>query len=249
MNGDDFQEHLEAARERRCSFEFVQEYFGLDLASDAPLRRDFEFWMRQRRQEEPLKGGAVDRWWLEKFLQDRRLSPVKWSALRLGMTQASLIELREKLKQTGPLLVYHPSANLVGTSFEDDLIDQFQRSPYPTSSNCQDVLHHNSKCRRVHEWIAGELRLTVEPEYCETSQRLGQQPPHFAKYFDILMLEPVSPVYQVWLDFGKWMTLAPDRCSMYDYAVHQAALNPYVAGHQAPEVPPEIELLVEGASH
>jgi hypothetical protein len=116
MNGDDFHERVEVARQRRCSFAFMRAYFGLDLASDRALRRDFEFWMRQRRDDEPLKDATVDRWWFEKFLQDRRLLPVKWAALRLGMTHRSFDELRRKLEQAGPQLVYHASPDLVGSS-------------------------------------------------------------------------------------------------------------------------------------
>lgn len=144
MNGADFQERLELARQRRCSFEFVRAYFGLDLASDAALRRDFLFWMRQRGVEEPLKDDAVDRWWLDKFLQDRRLLPVKWAALRLGMTQSSLAELRRRLEQTGPLLVYHPSADLIGSSFEDDLFGQFQRRARPMASDGQEDINRRT---------------------------------------------------------------------------------------------------------
>lgn len=248
MNDADFQERVELARRRRCSFEFVREYFGLDLGSDAALRRDFVFWMRQRRDEEPLKDDAVDRWWLEKFLQDRRILPVKWAALRLGMTQASLVDLRHRLEQTGPLLVYHPSPDLVGSSFEDDLLGQFQQRLRPMSLNGQDPLHHNSTCRRIHSWLKDEFGLVVEPAFCETSRRVHETP-HYAKYLDILMLEPVSPVYQVWLDFGKWLTLPPDRCSVYTYAIHHADVAPHVAGREAPPIPPEIELLLQGAPH
>lgn len=43
MNSGDFHERVEAVRARRCDFEFVREYFGLDFASDEPLRRDVEF--------------------------------------------------------------------------------------------------------------------------------------------------------------------------------------------------------------
>jgi hypothetical protein len=70
----------------------------------------------QRRDDEPLKDATVDRWWFEKFLQDRRLLPVKWAALRLGMTHRSFDELRRKLEQAGPQLVYHASPDLVGSS-------------------------------------------------------------------------------------------------------------------------------------
>lgn len=248
MNGD-FQQRLQSAQQRRCSFDFVQDYFGLKLATDAALCRDFEFWMGQRRDQKAFEDESVDRWWLEKFLQDRRLMPVKWAALRLGMTQASLVELRQRLEHTGPLLVYHRSDDLIGSSFEDDLFGQFRRRSRPMSLNGEDPLHHNNECRRIHEWIAAELGLAVEPEYCVTSRRVGHDPPYYAKYFDILLLEPVSPVYQVWLDFGKWLTLPPDRCSVYAYALHHAALADHVAGHQSPEVPPEIGALVEEAAH
>lgn len=249
MNGDDFHERIEAARERRCNFAFVREYFGLDFASDEALRRDFLFWMRQRRNDEPLSDETVDRWWLEMFLQDRRLLPVKWAALQLGMTQESFMELRRELGQAGPQLMYHPSPDLVGSSFEQDVFGQFQLRTRPASANGHDPLHHNSTCQRIHAWIADEFGFVVQPEYCRTSRRVGHQPPHFAKYLDILMLEPVSPVYQVWLDFGKWLTLPPDRCSLYGYAVYQAEVARYLAGREAPHVPPEIEALVEGAPH
>ncbi|HQU44301.1 MAG TPA: hypothetical protein PK867_15890 [Pirellulales bacterium] len=65
VNGTEFQQRLTTARERRCGFEFVYAYFGLDLDSDKALRRDFEFWLRQRGEQNGLADHSVDRWRLE----------------------------------------------------------------------------------------------------------------------------------------------------------------------------------------
>lgn len=205
--------------------------------------------MRQRRVEEPLKGATVDRWWLELFLQNRRLLPVKWAALQLGMTQTSFNELRVKLAEAGPQLVHHKSPSLVGSGFEDDLYAQFQRRSRPAAANGHDPLHHNSICRRLHAWISAEFHFSVEAEYCATSRRVGDERLNLATYIDILTPQPLSPVYQAWLDFGKWMALPPDRCSVYTYALHQTELASYTAGTEALRVSPEIEALVQGAAH
>ncbi len=132
MEAADFASPLEAARDRRCTFAFVHGYFGLDLARDDSLRRDYEFWMRQRKVPEPLVGEALDRWWLETFLQTRQLIPLKWMALQLGMTQDSLVRLRARMQETGPLLAYHPSPDLLGKAFEEDLLAQLPQYRFRT---------------------------------------------------------------------------------------------------------------------
>ncbi|HUY31548.1 MAG TPA: hypothetical protein VMV69_02125 [Pirellulales bacterium] len=241
MNTDEFQERLETARSRRCTFDFVQAYFGLDFRADAYLRRDYDFWMRQRGKPDPLKDECLDRWRLEKFLQDRQLLPVKWAALQLGMAEAALVRLRARMQETGPILAYHTSPDLLGKSFEEDLLAQLPQFRYQTPSN------HNDFCRRLHEWILEVFDVTVEPVHCATSERVGHQPPEYAKYLDIVALDPVGPRYQLWLDFGKWMTLPPDRCSVLLFAAHPNELVPFIAGRVPPKVPPEVNGVVAGA--
>jgi hypothetical protein len=242
MDTADFANRLEAARNRRCPFSFVHDYCGLDLARDDNLRRDYEFWMHQRKIPDALAGETVDRWWLETFLQARQLIPLKWMALQLGMKQDSLVRLRERMQETGPLLAYHPSPNLLGKIFEEDLLAQLPKYRFRTFTN------HDDFCRHLHQWLTEVFGVSVDPEYCATSQRVGRQPPDFAKYIDILALEPVGPRYQAWLDFGKWMTLPPDRCSLLTYAAHRDVLAPFLAGQEAPVVPPEMEALLGGAA-
>ncbi|HQU41679.1 MAG TPA: hypothetical protein PK867_02660, partial [Pirellulales bacterium] len=89
-------------------------------------------------------------------------------------------------------------------------------------------------------WVSGNC-------CCATSRRINPERPALAKYLDILALEPVSPQYQLWLDFGKWMTLPPDRCSVLTYAEHPEELASAV-GSELPIVPAEIQQLVGAAA-
>src|SRR5439155_7056652 len=126
MQPEVFQDRLSLARERRCPFQFVKDYFGLDLENDEYLLRAFTFWTRQRNGNGALPDGAVDRWLLELFLESRRLMPEKWAALQLGMTRESLQRLRAKIDVTGPVFSYFPSRAVVGSDFESDLLGAFR---------------------------------------------------------------------------------------------------------------------------
>jgi hypothetical protein len=190
--------------------------------------------MRQRKDHEPLKGDTIDCWWFETFLQNRNLVPLKWMALQLGMTLESLRNLRRQMDEAGPLLAYHVSPDLIGKSFEDDLLAELPQYRFRTFSD------HDDFCRQLHGWTLERYGVPIQPEVCITSQRV-RRGTGYAKYIDIITHEPLSPRYQMWLDFGKWMTLPPDRCSILLFAAHRQEITPYVAGKEPPDVPPEVE--------
>ncbi len=234
MSPDDLRRVLALVKERRWPLDFATRYYGLDFNPEARGRRDYELWMRQRKHPEPLKGDTIDRWWLETFLQNRNLMPLKWMALQLGMTVESLRNLRRKMDEVGPLLAYHVSPDLIGKSFEDDLLAELPQYRFRTFSD------HDDFCRHLHDWTSERYTLPIEQEVCMTSRHVGRGT-DYAKYIDIITHEPLSPRYQMWLDFGKWMTLPPDRCSVLLFAAHRGDITPYVAGREPPDVPPEVE--------
>lgn len=233
MTLDELRGVLEIVRDRRWPLDRASRYFQIDFHPSKPVRRDFEFWMSQRSIPDPFKEETVDRWWFEMFLQSRGLVPLAWMALQLGMLPDSLRDLRRRMDEMGPLLAYHISPDLVGKSFEEDLLAQLPQYHFRTFRD------HDDFCVNLHRWLREVFHVPIQPAFCETSRQVGRGT-DFAKYWDILSLNPLSPRYQVWLDFGKWMTLASDRCSVLIYALYPEELARYLAGKELPDIPSEV---------
>jgi hypothetical protein len=228
---------LQQARERFCAPDFFGAYYGLDLDRDVALRKDYTFWMHGR-EREPFKDDRVDRWSFELFLQTRDLVSRKWMATQLGMKLNSLTQLLEKLDDLGPAFRYHKSDDLIGKNFGrqlEELIDDFQLR-VPDSKKYMATLH-----RRVHE----KLSVKIEPEFCATSQEVGDVEPEYGNYWDILTFKPISMKYQTWLSFGKWLTLQPDRCSILFYYRNLEIMRPFRAAFDDPEIPANVAQMLQ----
>ena len=114
---------------------------------------------------------------------------------------------------------YNVYLGFISESLPDDLIRNLGSLRFRTFSD------HNSFCERLHAEIDKSLELKVDPLFCTTSDRLEDYPKQFAINFDCITLEPVSGKHQMWLNFGKPLYLAPDRCSKLLYAENYEILS------------------------
>lgn len=214
--------------------DYIRDYYGLPWPFTGDLQHDFEIWRGGLRRPVHCEGDAFSRFEIEGFMEQRRIVPRKWMAASLGMTEGSLDELLTRLPQLGlrPSR-YLPYNDLVATDLVDDLVGAIPALRYRTFGD------HNTFCARLHSELqskeAPSLGIQVEPLYCATALELGEELPQFAKHFDCLTLEPLSEKHAVWLDFGKPLSLAPDRCSKLFYAAHRTELSQYCAGHMEPD--------------
>ncbi|MEI7921123.1 MAG: hypothetical protein WCJ40_04370 [Planctomycetota bacterium] len=201
------------------SQEYINEYYGLKWPFQDDLFEDFKAWAKvTSRQEDSLE--LVSRYQIESFMQHHRVIPHKWMSARLGMTSQSLGLLLGKLR----ILGMHPQRynvylGFISESLPDDLIRNLGSLRFRTFSD------HNSFCERLHAEIDKSLELKVDPLFCTTSDRLEDYPKQFAINFDCITLEPVSGKHQMWLNFGKPLYLAPDRCSKLLYAENYEILS------------------------
>lgn len=210
--------------------EYVREYYGLEWPFVGELLADFEAWAGRLRRREQCGGGGVPRYELEAFMQQQRLLPRKWMGVRLGMTAGSLDRLLAHLHEIGlrpQRYVVYPQ--LVSEALSEDIVPSLRGLRFRTFSD------HNSFCERLHAELAPILGAEVERLFCSTSDRLQEYPRQFANNFDCITLAPVSGKHQMWLDFRKPLSLAPDRCSKLLYAENHEALRPYRAGRQEPD--------------
>ena len=210
--------------------DYVGAYYGLPWPLTDDLGRDFENWQAQRRRRVNCHAGAVSRYELETFMQQKNVVPKKWMAARLGMTEASLAALLNHLSdlQMRPqrYIVY---LDAIAESLSEDLVPNLPGLRFRVFSD------HNSFCMRLHADLHRILGIEIEKLFCATSDRLGDYPRQIATDFDCITLEPLSGKHQVWLDFRKPMNLRPDRCSKMFYAENREALRPYSFGQQDPE--------------
>ena len=104
---------------------------------------------------------------------------------------------------------------------------------------------HESFCSRLHEAVSQELGISLQTIHdnslwCATDQWLaeragdGDYPRRFAQVFDCITCDALSLAHATWLDFGKPMSLGPDRCSKLTYVRHHEELSRYNAGTQEP---------------
>jgi len=209
--------------------EYIQKYYGLEWPFRDELFADYEAWAGRLRRRDNC-GGDVSRYEVEAFMQQQHVVPRKWMAARLGMTTAYLDLLLSRLHEIGlrpQRYVVYPQ--LVSESLSEDIVPALRGLRFRTFSD------HNSFCERLHAELVPILGRPVEKLFCVTSDRLEDYPRQYANNFDCITLDPVSGRHQMWLDFRKPLTLAPDRCSKLLYAENHDALRRYRAGRQDPD--------------
>jgi hypothetical protein len=213
--------------------DYIDEYYGLPWplsGDDNVLRQDFDAWRTRLRRRAECRDGDVNRYELEAFMHQKEVMPKKWMAARLGMTEDSL----NKVFKCLPNLQMRPQRYnvydcLIANSLYDDLAPNLPGLRFVVFSD------EGAFCRRLHAELTKTLSIDVQPLFCETSERLGEEPRQFARDFDCITLKPLSAKHQLWLDFRKPLNLPPDRCSKLLYAENQEALRSHCFGKLDPE--------------
>jgi hypothetical protein len=209
---------------------YIRQLFGLEWPFADELLHDFEVWKKSRVNGRARCADAnVNRYEVELFFTQRRLLPRKWMAAKLGMHDGSLELIMGRLEDLGLRRQrYNPYPQIVAEELEDDLEAAFPEFRFVSFGD------HNSFCTRLHGALERRLDIKIQGLYCATSETLKEEPRWFATTFDNLTLLPLSVKHQVWLDFKKPLSLAPDRCSKLIYAENHEALEPYRAGTSEP---------------
>jgi hypothetical protein len=196
---------------------------------EGALTEFFQRWKSDIKGSDRCSGGT-DRVLLEIFLQRQRMLPLKWMGARLGMNEQSAREILRAL-QAGvlPIVYEYFDKQLVLESFKDDLLQSLKSLRFRTFGS------HSDFCRRLHEAVAQELGVAVQALMCHTSQELGEGNVLYAHDFDCITFEPLSVKHSAWLNFGKPLSLPPDRCSKLFLARNLAELQPALAGMGTPD--------------
>lgn len=210
----------------------VAELYGVDI-NDTRLQVSLRTWLDRigRGPQSFESRNQFDRFILESFFQSLGLLPLKWAGLRWALDTPQFNQILNALETRG----FFPRSGM-----SDQLI---------VESQFREVVHflpglknrifgdHNDFCRRLHADLSAEFQLNVQPLHCVTSVALNEDPPDYAHELDIITLEPVGLRYQVWLDFGKPVSLRPDACSLKLYARERALLEGRMMRGQDLEIP------------
>jgi hypothetical protein len=198
---------------------------GITWPVDPQFDRDIASFLNRRAK--PCENGRIDRYGFELFLQSQKLLSRNYAAARLGMTPESLDMLIPRLPELGLSKKYKVYEGIYEASMSDDLVSTLPGLRFRTFGT------HDFFCEFLHNQFKETLKLEIMPLYCRTSERLGGQR-MFASTWDNVLLEPLSVKHSVWLDFGKPLSLAPDRCSKLFYAEHHEEMKQYLAGKEEP---------------
>lgn len=213
------------------SFKDIRTWSGVELKTDKQsLLAQFRIWAESRRKPLDtvldLSGERIHRTYFEWFLQDRGLIPVCAAAAALGMTRSSFEQMIVKgAEKDAPIVTEteargeYPEANVFRSSFVNNLYTRFPALARFTFSS------HSSFCRRLHTEIRSVLGVPVDPLICETSAKLGDDPPEFAHDLDSITDKGMGLPYQFWLETEKPIQLKPDACSWITYLRHERLLS------------------------
>ena len=227
---DQEQQRFEMLRHNPCvTPEYVRDFYGLPWPLPDDVRADYDAWTSQLKRRYNCGQGGISRYELESFLQQKSVVPKKWMAARLGMKVGSLDELLGRLNDLGMrpqrYVVY---SQLIAESLSEDIVPNLPGLKFRTFAD------HNSFCERLHADINKVLKRTIEPLFCDTSDRIKDYPRQFASNFDCITLAPLSGKHQLWLDFHKPLNLGPDRCSKLLYVQNHESMRSYCAGTYEP---------------
>jgi hypothetical protein len=162
-------------------------------------------------------------------MQDHRLEPLPWVAASLGMKPESLAAVLRKLPEAGLRRTYELYTGLIDKSLNEDLVRSLKGLRFRTFGT------HNSFCTILHGALREVTGVQPEPWYCATSLELGEYERQFASVIDSVTGEGLSVKHSVWLNLGKPLRLAPDRCSKLFYARHRDEMRGMLAGRGEPE--------------
>jgi hypothetical protein len=204
---------------------YVTDLNGIEWPGDPQFQTDFSGFFRER--PKTCDDGKSHRYGFELFLQSQKLLTRNYAAARLGMKPESLDQLLPELPKLGLPKKYEVYKGIIEGSLSDDLVTTLPRLRFRTFGT------HDSFCEFLHKVFKETLGLSIEPLFCATSLRLGD-PRLYAYTWDNILIEPMSVKHSVWLDLGKPLSLAPDRCSKLFFAENCDEMRPYLAGREEP---------------
>lgn len=234
MTSPQVQERISQLHRKLWSFGEIREWFGAELKTEKQsLLAQFRIWAEARKK--PLETVLhmetehIHRPYFEWFLQDRGLTPVRSAAASLGMSAQSLKEtLDAAVNANEPLITEieasgdYPGSNVYRAGFISNFYSRFPELARYTFTS------HSSFCRRLHDEIRKVLGVEVISLTCETSAKIGDDPPEIACDLDVITQDPMGLPYQLWLDIDKPIQLKPDACSWVTYLRHENLLMPLV---------------------
>lgn len=231
-----YEERLESLKRPWCPAQLVEDLLGIDLVADLKLAATVRSWAEKFRGD-PLvtrpssSGLLVHRHGLEAFLLQNGLVSWKWAAIHLGLETHVLQDVVSRLEANA-----NPIQVRSGVS--DQLVRQREAAllfrVFPSLRN-KVFASHDGMCIALHAAIYSDLNIEFTPLHCVTSEILEPASPDIAVAFDAITMDPVGLRYQVWLNTGKPVNLAPDVCSLKFYAKNEADLVPNVMRGSEPE--------------
>jgi hypothetical protein len=205
--------------------DLAEDILGLDVREEDVRARLDAFVDLSQSARSVFVGGGISRFLFEEFLNLYKLYPLRTAANRLGLDVPTLVAVLDRLATLRRLA---PRAESWGVSRA--VIDHLSR--YFGELKNRVFGNHDDMCSRLHAAISHELNISVVPVRCTTSSVRHDGPPDYAYAFCPLSLEPTSIRYQVWLNFGKWLRLEPDFCSLKFYAANRTELSPLIFGSE-----------------
>jgi hypothetical protein len=226
---DKYRDQIARLREECAGTDFLSHLFGITWPPNKDFVDGYYPWAKQRSFHERCGDPLKSRWVAEWFLSDNRLEPLPWMAASMGMKPKSLRAVLPVLPNAGLRRPYELYPDVIDKSLSEDLVRSLKGLRFRTFGT------HNSYCTILHGALKDATGVTVEPWYCATSLRVEEYERQFASTLDSITLEGLSVKHSVWLDLGKPMRLAPDRCSKLFYAENRAEMRGMIAGTGEPE--------------
>jgi hypothetical protein len=231
-----YAERLEALKSPWCTAQLVEDLLGVNLVEDPKLAATVRSWAEKFRGDPLIRYPSssemqVHRHGLETFLLENGLVSWKWAAIYLGLEAQVLRDVVARLETDG-----YPVQVRSGVS--DQLVRRREAASlfrvFPSIRN-KVFASHNGMCIALHATITSDLNIKFTSLHCVTSEILEPMSPDLAVAFDAITMDPVGLRYQVWLDTGKPVNLAPDVCSLKFYAKNKAELGPDIMKGSEPE--------------
>jgi hypothetical protein len=222
---DEYRWAIENLKTPCVDSDYLDRLNGITWPVDAQFNRDFEAFLRRRGN--PCDDGKVNRYAFELFLQSQDLLTRNDSAAGLGMQPESLDKLLPELPRIGLSKKYQVYMGIIEKSLGDDLVRTLPGLRFRTFGT------HDLFCEYLHHELNESLGLSIQPLYCATADRLGEQR-MYASTWDNITLLPLGAKHSVWLDFNKPLSLPPDRCSKLFCAENYDEMRPYLFGREEP---------------
>lgn len=219
---------------REVDFQYIEDYYGLsNFAANNEFNEDLVRYRETLRNPPNVAAGSFDRYVLEGYFETSGLLPIKWVAARLGMTPAMLNRILLGAAQLPtPLRKRYTYFDcLVDKQIGEDLVRHLPALRFRTFSD------HESFCQQLHNALSSALGVSEDDMnaaklWCATDlamngANLGDYPRRFGYHFDCLTCQPLSTAHALWMNFGKPMTLWPDRISKLFYVRNSDELEEF----------------------